>query len=106
MPDRNWMHIPHPELYRAIDTPPGPKANEPAVETYWDIGALFAQVQQDLGAAIGKIRSGYEGAGSNAAQGSLGGLEAWTADAQAGSRLAGQHVQAQSDAYINGVRLS
>ena len=98
---RNWMAIPHQELYDKIHSGRGAAANEGAISTYEEIGTLFAKVQDDIARGIGVIRGSYEGDGSDAAQNAISGLEAWTADAQTGSKLAGQNVQTQTDGYVH-----
>lgn len=97
---RNWMAIPHEKLYDDIHSGRGAAANEGALSSYEEIGALFAEVQDDIARGISMIRGGYEGDGSDAAQNAISGLEAWTADAQTGASLAGQNVQTQTDGYV------
>ncbi|HEY3262443.1 MAG TPA: PPE domain-containing protein [Pseudonocardiaceae bacterium] len=96
---RNWMAVPHQQLYDDIHTGPGVDGTRTTQDTYARIGELFARVDGEISAGLARLGMGYEGDGSDAAQAGIAVLQQWTQDAQSGSSYAGDVVAFQAEGY-------
>jgi PPE family len=96
---RNWLAIPHQQLYDDIHTGPGVDGTRSTQDTYARIGALFARVDGDIRTGLTQLGVAYEGEGSQAAQSGISVLQQWTVDAQTGSTLASSAVGEQATGY-------
>ncbi|MGW5051054.1 hypothetical protein [Actinokineospora sp. NPDC004072] len=92
-----WRGYDHPELYRMINSGPGPAASTPQTE-YWD--ALLRElgdIDHDLNAKLATLAASWEGAAGEGAQGALNPLRQWAADSQTGASGMRASTEFQAD---------
>ncbi|SHE54907.1 hypothetical protein [Streptoalloteichus hindustanus] len=97
---RNWLAVPHQQIYDDIRTGPGERGIEDARRRCEAVGAAFARAERDIADGLRRIGIAYEGARAQAALGAVGGLAAWTADAQLGAVIAVDLVSEQGEAFV------
>ncbi|MCP2262098.1 hypothetical protein LX15_005830 [Streptoalloteichus tenebrarius] len=98
-PGRNWLAVPHQQIYDDIHSGPGERGAEGAHRRCAAVAAAFAKAERDIAAGLRRLGIAFEGVGAQAALGAAGGLAAWTADARLGAVIAMDLVSEQIDAF-------
>ena len=92
-----WRGYDHPELYRMINSGPGPSASTPQTE-YWDsLMRELGDIDHDLNAKLATLAASWQGAAGDGAQGALNPLQQWASDAQTGANVMRSSTEYQAD---------
>ncbi|MFC7618230.1 PPE domain-containing protein [Actinokineospora soli] len=92
-----WRGYDHPELYRMINSGPGPAASTPQTE-YWDsLMRELGDIDHDLNAKLSTLAASWQGAAGDQAQGALNPLQQWAGDAQTGANVMRSSTEYQAD---------
>jgi hypothetical protein len=98
-----WRGYEHPELYKMINSGPGPAASDPQTEYWKSLTDELSQIDQDLNGKLADLGSRWEGKAAESAQSGLTPLAAWASDAETGSTVMRISSENQAD-YISDAR--
>ncbi|CCH34905.1 PPE domain-containing protein [Actinosynnema sp. NPDC047251] len=100
MPDgHRWNGYSHEELYREINSGPGPTASHASVERWEGVSAALAEINSELHAGVLRSGATWEGAAADQARTGMNPLAAWADDARGGAEVMRTSAELQAD-YI------
>ncbi|MBB5805970.1 hypothetical protein F4560_005738 [Saccharothrix ecbatanensis] len=104
MPDgHRWSGYSHEELYRQINSGPGPKASHASMERWQGVSTALTEINTELLSGVQRSGATWEGAAADKARGGLNPLAAWADDARAGAEVMRISAELQAD-YISKAR--
>ncbi|GAA0612873.1 hypothetical protein GCM10010174_33120 [Kutzneria viridogrisea] len=95
----NWLAVPHEQLWREINTGPGPGAVLPAEDFYRRAGQAVAEAQQCLQDGLTRLTAGWQGAAASEAAAAVQRLHDWAGAVQQGMAAAGSAAAQQAQHY-------
>lgn len=98
-----WRGYEHPELYKMINTGPGPAASDQQTVYWASLTDELAQIDADLHKALADLNARWEGSASDRANAGMTPLQAWASDAQTGTAVMRISTENQAD-YISSAR--
>ncbi|NUT51989.1 MAG: PPE domain-containing protein, partial [Saccharothrix sp.] len=100
MPDgHRWSGYSHEELYKAINSGPGPKASHASMERWQGVSAALTEINAELHAGVLRSGATWEGAAADKARLGINPLAAWADDARSGAEVMRLSAELQAD-YI------
>jgi hypothetical protein len=104
MPDgHRWSGYSHEELYRQINSGPGPKASHSSMERWQGVSTALTEINAELLSGVQRSGATWEGSSADKARGGLNPLAAWADDARAGAEVMRISAELQAD-YISKAR--
>lgn len=104
MPDgHRWSGYSHEELYRQINSGPGPKASHASMERWQGVSTALTEINAELLAGVQRSGATWEGSAADHARGGLNPLAAWADDARTGAEVMRISAELQAD-YISKAR--
>jgi hypothetical protein len=98
MPDgHRWNGYSHEELYRQINSGPGPKASHASMERWQGVSAALMEINDELHAGVLKSGATWEGKAADTARAGLNPLAAWADDARTGADVMRVSAEMQAD---------
>jgi PPE family protein len=98
MPDgHRWNGYSHEELYRQINSGPGPKASHASMERWQGVSAALVEINDELHAGVLKSGATWEGKAADTARAGLNPLAAWADDARTGADVMRVSAEMQAD---------
>ncbi|MEU5691111.1 PPE domain-containing protein [Actinosynnema sp. NPDC020468] len=97
MPEHRWSGYSHEELYKQINSGPGPAASHASIERWEGISAALTEINADLHAGVLKSGAKWEGAAADQARKGINPLATWAEDARSGSELMRLSAEFQAD---------
>ncbi|NUT98009.1 MAG: PPE domain-containing protein [Saccharothrix sp.] len=100
MPEgHRWSGYSHEELYKKINSGPGPKASHASMERWEGVSAALAEINSELHAGVLGSGAKWEGAAADQARGGMNPLAAWADEARGGAEVMRLSAELQAD-YI------
>ncbi|MFB9908266.1 PPE domain-containing protein [Allokutzneria oryzae] len=99
--NRDWMSIPHKQLYEKLHGGNGPSGHEPVMLFSNEFAWVLARAYQDLGDALEKMGAVWEGDASDRASGKIGSLKTWAGYAGHGTNRRTESIANQMTAFVN-----
>ncbi|WP_033441030.1 PPE domain-containing protein [Saccharothrix sp. NRRL B-16314] len=104
MPDgHRWSGYSHEELYRQINSGPGPKASHASMERWQGVSTALTEINAELLAGVQRSGATWEGSAADHARSGLNPLAAWADDARTGAEVMRISAELQAD-YISKAR--
>ncbi|MEO6090782.1 MAG: PPE domain-containing protein, partial [Umezawaea sp.] len=98
MPDgHRWNGYSHEELYKQINSGPGPKASHASMERWQGVSAALVEINDELHAGVLKSGATWEGKAADTARAGLNPLAAWADDARTGADVMRVSAEMQAD---------
>jgi len=98
MPDgHRWNGYSHEELYRQINSGPGPKASHASMERWQGVSAALVEINNELYTGVMKSGATWEGKAADTARAGLNPLAAWADDARTGADVMRVSAEMQAD---------
>ncbi|WP_447004315.1 PPE domain-containing protein [Saccharothrix isguenensis] len=104
MPDgHRWSGYSHEELYRQINSGPGPKASHASMERWQGVSTALTDINAELLDGVQRSGATWESPAADRARGGLNPLAAWAEDARSGAEVMRISAELQAD-YISKAR--
>jgi PPE family len=98
MPDgHRWNGYSHEELYRQINSGPGPKASHASMERWQGVSAALMEINSELHAGVLKSGAVWQGKAADTARAGLNPLAQWADDARTGADVMRLSAEMQAD---------
>jgi hypothetical protein len=98
MPDgHRWNGYSHEELYKQINSGPGPKASHASMERWQGVSAALVEINNELFTGVLKSGATWEGKAADTARAGLNPLAAWADDARTGADVMRVSAEMQAD---------
>ncbi|HWO64144.1 MAG TPA: PPE domain-containing protein [Umezawaea sp.] len=98
MPDgHRWNGYSHEELYKQINSGPGPKASHASMERWQGVSAALVEINNELYTGVMNSGARWEGKAADTARAGLNPLAAWADDARTGADVMRVSAEMQAD---------
>ncbi|HEX6345075.1 PPE domain-containing protein [Umezawaea sp.] len=98
MPDgHRWNGYSHEELYKQINSGPGPKASHASMERWQGVSAALVEINDELLRGVANSGATWEGKAADKARSGLNPLAAWADDARTGADVMRVSAEMQAD---------
>ncbi|MCS7484324.1 PPE family protein [Umezawaea endophytica] len=98
MPDgHRWNGYSHEELYKQINSGPGPKASHASMERWQGVSAALVEINNELYSGVLNSGARWEGKAADTARAGLNPLAAWADDARTGADVMRVSAEMQAD---------
>ncbi|MFC6089482.1 PPE domain-containing protein [Saccharothrix lopnurensis] len=98
MPDgHRWSGYSHEELYRQINSGPGPGASHTSVARWVGVSSALAEINAELHAGVLRSGARWEGTAADQARHGINPLAAWADEARTGAEMMRTSAELQAD---------